>query len=241
MTRVIDLSHGLVAGKERFKLEVKKFSVDEYIKEYNVPEGEWYIMEEIEICTHTGTHVESPYHAMKDGNDVVNIDIKRFIGEAAVVDFSDKKYNEAITKAEIIEKSKHIKPYDIVLIRTGLSKFYGTPEYKRPYIEEDVIEWLIEMNINCLGIDCSGIENRAIDSHQVNHKKLFKNGIPLIEDMNNLTEIKGDRVFFMAMPLPIKGLDASQLRPLAIEPIEVGRKLSEVFLNPEAEWCGFKK
>lgn len=45
MARIIDLSHRLVPGNQRFKLEVIQSSVEEYVPEYKVPEGEWYIME----------------------------------------------------------------------------------------------------------------------------------------------------------------------------------------------------
>lgn len=238
MVHIVDLSHRLFPGAQRFKLEVKEASVEKYVPEYRVPEGEWYIMEDIEVCTHVGTHVESPYHAIKDGGKVSDIDIRRLIGEAAIVDFSDKGYQEPITASEMEEKGRHIVEGDIVLIRTGLSRYYQTPQYKRPYLETDAVEWLIEKRINCLGIDCSGIENRAVDNHEVNHRKLFKHDIPLIEDMNNLHRLKDNRVFFIALPLPIEGLDASLIRPVAVEPLKAVKQLSSIF-SFGAIWEGF--
>lgn len=234
--RIIDLSHCLIPGKQRFKLEIKSYPVEEVIPNYKTPAGEWYIMEDLEMCTHVGTHVEAPYHALKDGPDISRIDPGRLMGAAAVVDFTDKKPNEPICFGEILRRGEHIQAGDIVLIKTGMSRFFGTSEYKRPYLEPEAIDLLVDRGIKCLGVDCSGIENRMSDSHEVNHRKLFSRGIPLIEDLNNLHKLKDHRVFFMAAPLPIVGLDASPLRPFAIEPYEYGRILADMFLNPENTW-----
>ena len=54
---IVDLSHSLATGKQRFRLDVRSFPVDEYIPGYMVAEGEWYIMQEMNLCTHVGTHV----------------------------------------------------------------------------------------------------------------------------------------------------------------------------------------
>lgn len=233
MTRVIDLSHALIPGKQRFKLDIASFPVGEYVPGYKVARGEWYIMQEVNLCTHVGTHVEAPYHAIEKGIKAGEMNLRNLIGPASIIDFVGKGYNQPITKEELLQKGKHIQRGDIVLIKTGLSRHYGTKEYRRPYIETDGVEWLVENKIKCLGIDCSGIENKQINSKQINHRILFKNNIPLIEDMNNLDKLQDKRVFFMAFTLPIIGLDASPIRPIAIEPLEDCTSVNEIFLRSE--------
>lgn len=233
MIRVIDLSHALIPGKQRFKLDISSFPVGEYVPGYKVARGAWYIMQELNLCTHVGTHVEAPYHAIEEGIGAGEISLRSLIGPAAIMDFVGKGNNEPIFREELVKKGKHIQRGDIVLIRTGLSRHYGTEKYKRPYIETDAVEWLVGKKIKCLGIDCSGIENKQINSKQKNHRILFKNNIPLIEDMNNLDELQDERVFFMAFTLPVIGLDASPIRPIAIEPLEACTSLHEIFLSSE--------
>jgi arylformamidase len=234
--RVIDLSHRMTPGRQRFSLEVRSRSVEEYLPEYRVPADEWYIMTEVEACTHVGTHVEAPYHAFKDGAQVADLDPRTLIGPAAVVDFSDKGADQPIGRGEMIERGAHIEAGDILLIRTGLARYYLTPKYRRPYLENGTVDWLIERGIKALGIDCSGFENRSVENHEVNHRKLLGRGILIIEDMNNLDKLKEKHVFFIALPLRIEGLDASWIRPIAVEPVEVGRRLAEVFLGEETVW-----
>jgi arylformamidase len=193
-------------------------------------------MTDVEACTHVGTHVEAPYHAFKDGRQVAELDPRALIGPAAVVDFSDKGAGRPIAREQMIERGAHIEKGDILLIRTGLSRHYLTGKYRRPYLETGAVDWLIDRGIKALGIDCSGFENRAVDSNEVNHRKLLGRGILIIEDMNNLDLLQGPRVFFFALPLPIEGLDACWIRPIAVEPIETGRRLAEIFLGTKTLW-----
>ena len=233
MIRVIDLSHTLIPGKQRFRLDLKSYPVKEYVPGYKVAEGEWYIMQEVNLCTHVGTHVEAPYHAIENGITAGEVKLPNLIGPAAVVEFTDKGVNQPITREELQHRGTHIQHSDIVLIRTDLSTYYGTPRYKRPYLETNAVDWLVEQKIKCLGIDCSGIENKQINSKQVNHRKLFNNDILLIEDMNNLDKLQDKRVFFMAFTLSIHGLDASPLRPIAIEPLEACENIQNIFLGAD--------
>ena len=48
--------------------------------------------------------------------------------------------------------------------------------------------------------------------------------------------LQEDRVFFFALPLRIEGLDACWIRPIAVEPIDVGTRLAEIFLGMETLW-----
>jgi arylformamidase len=234
--RIIDLSHRLVLGKQRFLLEAKSRSVEEYLPQYRVPAGQWYIMTDVQACTHVGTHVEVPYHAFEDGRQVVDMDPRSLIGPAAVVDFSDKGADQPITRKEMAGRGAHIESGDILLIRTGLSRHYLTEKYRRPYLETGTVDWLMDRGIKTLGIDCSGFENRAVDSNEVNHRKLLGRGILIIEDMNNLERLRHKRVFFFALTLPIEGLDACWIRPIAVEPMEAGKRLVDIFLGPETHW-----
>ena len=236
MIRIIDLSHRLIPGKQRFKLDVDAIPVKEYVPGYPVAEGHWYVMEDLHVCTHVGTHVEAPYHAIEQGLQAGRIDYKSLIGPAAILDFTDKHYNDSITKDEIIKRSAHIEPHDIVLIKTGLSEYYGTDKYKRPYMENEAIKYLIQKKIKCMGIDCSGIENKQIECKQENHRELFAHNIPLLEDLNNLNKLQQDRVFFMAFTLPIEGLGASLLRPIALEPLDKCAAMIDIFLGSHTEW-----
>jgi kynurenine formamidase len=58
---------------------------------------------------------------------------------------------------------------------------------------------------------------RGVDHHP-NHRLLTHAGIPVLECLTNLVEIKKQRVFLIALPWPVVGLDACPVRAIAIEP-----------------------
>jgi kynurenine formamidase len=80
------------------------------------------------------------------------------------------------------------------------------------------MRWLVhDRQINCLGTDSSGFEVRGVDHHP-NHRLLTGAGVPVIECLTNLVELRQQRVFLIALPWPVVGLDACPVRAIAIEP-----------------------
>ena len=175
-------------------------------------------MQEITLWDHVGTHIESPYHAVKKGADVSQLPIANLIGDAVILDFEHKGFGEPITEDEMRQAGENlIREGDIVFIKTGLSKYYHTEHsHDRPYLANDAVKWLVERKIHCLGVDCSGIENRTI-KEQPNHRTLFEAGIPLIEHLNNLNALQENRVTVFILPYPIKGVASFPVRVIAIE------------------------
>jgi len=218
--RIVDLSHKLYSGKEEYGLEIKTFFTDELYPQYKRGPSTWYIMQKLIISSHVGTHIEAPYHHLKNGQDASEIPLEKLVGEAVVLDFTEKRPNEAIDVKDLKKYEGKIKPGDIVLIKTGRGKFYRTKRaHERPYLTNEAIKWLIKKKMNCIGIDATGVEIKGAPN-QPNHRILFENGIPLIESMANLTELRKDRVFLVVLPLKIEKLDSSPVRVIAIEDVD---------------------
>lgn len=214
--RIVDLTRVLQPGAEPFKLDVRTFFVDELLPGFHRPKDEWYIMQEWQISSHIGTHVEAPYHHIKTGTDIAGLSIERLMGEAVVLDFRYKEAGEAIERSELQAKADDVRKGDIVIIHTGYAKDYGKPDYDRPYVSLESISWLVERGIACLGIDASGIEKYKAE-HQPGHVMLFERGIPIIEELTNLEKVRERRVLFLALPIPVRTADASPVRAIAIE------------------------
>ncbi len=208
--RVVDLSHVLRPGEEQYTLEVT------HRGDRMTPEGD--IMSAVYMWSHVGTHVEAMLHFLSDGTDAAGLEIERLMGLAIVLDFRDKAVNEPISLEEL-KTAGEIQVGDRVLLMTGRHVQYRTPySHDRPYVSEEAMRWLVEdRRINCLGTDSSGFEVRGV-SHHPNHRILNYAGVPVIECLNNLVELRKQRVYLIALPLPIATLDASPVRAIAIEP-----------------------
>lgn len=210
--RIVDLTHVLHPYKEQYTLEVSRRN------ERHGAEGD--IMCTLYMWSHVGTHVEAPLHFLTEGGDTASLKIEQLMGPAIVLDFRSKQINEAITLADI-QAAGDVQVGDRVLTMTGRHTQYRTPQsHDRPYITEEAMRWLVEdRKINCLGTDSSGFEVRGV-SHHPNHRLLTHAGVPVLECLANLVELRQQRVFLIALPWPVANLDACPVRAIAIEPKE---------------------
>ncbi len=208
--RIVDLTHRLTPGKEQYALDLGR---------HNDRQGEQGdIMSTVYLWSHVGTHVEAPLHYLASGSDTAGIAIEKLMGPAIVLDFRSKKVNEAIT-LEDVKKAGDIQVGDRVMTMTGRHVQYRTPQsHERPYLTEDAVRWLVEdRRINCLGTDSSGYEVRGV-SHHPDHLLITGADIPVLECLANLVELKSDRFFLIALPIPVVGLDACPVRAIGIVP-----------------------
>jgi arylformamidase len=208
--RVVDLTHVLLPGKEQYTLEVSRRG--------ERPGAEGDIMSTVYMWSHVGTHVEAPLHFLSAGADTASLPLERLMGPAIVLDFRQKQVNEPISLAEL-QAAGDVQSGDRVLLMTGRDHQYRTPaSHDRPYLTEEGVRWLVEdRKINCLGTDSSGFEVRGV-THFPNHRLINQAGIPVLECLTNLVELRHQRVFLIALPWPVVGLDACPVRAVAIEP-----------------------
>lgn len=217
-TRIVDLSHELIPGKEEYYIRLKTNHTNELYPQYIVDQGVWYILQDIEMSSHCGTHIEFPYHHNRNGMDAAEFPLSRLIGDCVLLDFRYKAPNEAVTLDELKAIEEKIQEGDMILFNFGCAKYYRTDNsHVRPYIALDAIDWLIrEKKINLIGSDASGIEVKGVPNQPV-HQMLMDNEIPIIEFAAHLDELKRERFTLFALALPVQGLDSCPIRLIALE------------------------
>jgi len=196
--KVIDLSVKLIPGKESRRLEIRPF----------IYEADNTIMHDIDTMSHIGTHVEMPSHYSAEGKDVSKFPPDIFIGEGLVLHL-EVADDQPITP-EILDKASNsdVRRGDIVFLTNS------TSGESNPYLSEEASKWLLDKGIKLLGFDNTiGVEPPG---KMTTHEIILKNDIPMIENLAHLNEVKQLRVFLIALPLFIEGLDASPLRAVAL-------------------------
>lgn len=221
----------MVPGQEEFPLEIKTFNTDEVMArtarraEHRIERRAdvWYILQEVLMGSHVGTHVEFPYHHRKDGLSAADYPLDRLMGETVLLDFSHKQKDEEITRQEIIETGVEIRRGDIVLIRTDMHKLWKTPRgHDRPVLSLEATRYLVEeVGIHCIGTDATGLEVRGRDDQPV-HELLFAHDVAMIESLTNLDQLRSTRFELLMLPLKVEGMDACPVRVVALE-AEEGR------------------
>ena len=207
--RIGDLTHVLLPGEEQYGLEVTQ---------RNTREGATGdIMNDVSMWSHVGTHVEVPRHFYTDGKDTASLALDVFMGPAIRLDFRQKAVDEAITLADI-QAAGDIRAGEHVILWEGRAGQYRTKtSHQRPYITEEAVAWLLnDRKIKLLGTDSSGFEVRGVSNHP-NHTLFFTHDAAVLECLCNLELLTNQHFYLVALPLPVRDLDACPVRAIAID------------------------
>ena len=163
----------------------------------------------LDIYVHTGSHVDAPYHVLKNGKTIEKINLDKFFGKCIVLDFT--KLKNSITKNDF--KKTKIQKADIVLLKTK-NKLEKSFNQNFTYLEKTGAEYLAYRKIKAVGIDSLGIE-RGQPNHET-HKILAGKNIPIFEGLE-LSKVKQGRYLFYGFPLKIRKGDASPVRAILVK------------------------
>jgi arylformamidase len=179
-----------------------------------------YISEVMFLSTHTGTHMDAPFHFNPNGQTIDQVEVSRYICNNAILIKIQKNANEMITSDDITRNSKYeIKEKDTVVFSTGWEKQIKQKDnYIRnnPGLSKDAAEYLVEKKVNAVGIDCPSIDI-GIDSGLIAHKMLLSNEILVIENLCNLYKFTNRKFMLLVTPLKLAGASGSPLRAIGIE------------------------
>jgi arylformamidase len=216
-SRMVELSHVLKPGEEEFTLCLETHNVEDVVDYIERREDIWYILQDIHMSSHVGTHIEMPYHHLKTGADTAQFPVRKLIGQACVLDFSHKRPGDVIERSEIEGNPVRVEPGDIVFIRTDCDRFFRTARaHERPVVSTEAIQHLVDVGVGCVGTDATGVELKGTDD-QPNHHLLFSNNIPIVESATNLGALASARFWVVMLPLAVEGLDSCPIRIMAFE------------------------
>lgn len=126
-----------------------------------------------ELTTHTGTHVDAPYHYgwRKDraGSPatITDIPLDWCLGRGVLLDFSATSgdIDSSAVQCRLRDIGHEISDGDIVLINTGASKYLGQREYFVKYrgIERSAVRWLVEHKVRVIGTDAFSFDRPFCD------------------------------------------------------------------------------
>ena len=177
-----------------------------------------YNLELLFLSTHTGTHMDAPYHFLEKGAKIHEISLKKLVSEAVLIK-SKKKDGEPITKIDIQKfEKKHgkIASFSSVIFYTGWQrnlqkKYYFT---KNPGLSVSAAKYLASKKINLVGIDSPSID-LGKDSKFSVHQIFAKKGILIVENLANLEKIKSSKFHLVVLPLKLKNATGSPVRAIA--------------------------
>ncbi|PLS16775.1 arylformamidase [Bacillus sp. M6-12] len=165
---------------------------------------------QITMSTHTGTHIDAPFHFDNHGKKVIDLDLNLYIGKARVIHLLNVE-SIAVHHFSGID----IKGVIRLIIYTGAWQGRMSFPEKIPFIEPDLAEYLANQGVQLLGLDLPSVD--PLDSKGLPaHHQLFANGIHILEGLV-LEEIQPGDYEIAALPLPLTEADGSPVRAVIRE------------------------
>lgn len=150
------------------------------------------------MCTHTGTHVDAPFHYDGDGAKIGDIRLATFYGRCSVVSFSDYITGEDMER---------ILPYCKRRIL-----FHGEG---RAFLMSSAASVIADSKVLLVGTDAASIAVNYEEDRV--HAILARSGISVLENLS-LTDVSdGSDYTLCAFPIRLDGCEAAPCRAILLE------------------------
>jgi arylformamidase len=179
-----------------------------------------YTIERLNALTHSGTHLDAPYHFLEAGKTVDQIAPGDLTGVGAVLDLRKEVEGNMIPLAAVERHwPKSFQP-EIVLLETGWSHSRSATKkylYDFPGIDPATAEWIARKKVKGVGTDTLGIDPFTNSKFEA-HKVLLGRDIWILEALDHLDTLhEGTRYTIIAAPLKLEGASGAMSRVFAIE------------------------
>lgn len=205
--------------------------------------GLGWAVEEVQAITHTGTHVDAPYHygptsEGKPARTIDNVPLEWCFAPGVVIDVRHKAAGEVITVADLQAAlgriSYRLRPLDVILLHTGADKRLGSTDYfAQPGLGREGVLWLVAQGVKVIGIDAYTLDRpfkdmvadfkRTGDGRHIwpAHFAGIEKEYCQIEKLANLDQIPRPHGFYIScLPVKIQGASAGWCRAVAMVPEE---------------------
>ena len=218
--RIIDISQCFYEGMPSFPAAwYPQFSMSRAMTPDTDPYNTDRHFSHLHLFAHNATHIESGFHFFPDGEQIDEVAIDRFVGRACVADLSHKRELDQITAADLDAAVGAVwTSGDRLLIRTDyLDRCWGREDYwdLPPYLTPSAADWAVEHGASLVGLDC--LTERPGDEESPVHRRLLAAGIPILEYITNLSQVREPVVGLVALPIRVGNVEAAPARAVILE------------------------
>jgi kynurenine formamidase len=246
----IPLENGVVSDPPAYLPKIEyidhQMSVPELAKFFpglrpeDLPDGEAWAIEKIELITHNGTHLDAPYHfasTMNRGERAITIDevpLDWCFRPGVKLDFRgfDDGYvvQAADVEAELARIGHTLSPFEIVVINTRAGLRYGQGDYLKAGcgMGLEATLYLLERGVRLTGTDAwswdapfSHTADRYAETGNAGliwegHKAGREIGYCHLEKLHNLEVLPATGFTVSCFPVKIRAASAGWTRAVAI-------------------------
>jgi kynurenine formamidase len=208
--------------------------------EKDLPEGLGWATEMLTVSTHSGTHMDAPWHyhpTQDEGAPAMTVDqmpLEWAVADGVVLDLRRFSDGYRVTPQDVDEELERIgykvKPGDAVLIMTGADQYWGKPEYlvKGCGMGRESTLHILNMGVHVVGTDAWSwdrpLPHIAKEFEETGdpaiiweaHFAGIEKGYFQIEKLTNLDKVPPHGFTFFCFPIKIKEASAGWIRAVAL-------------------------
>jgi len=162
----------------------------------------------LSLGSHTGTHVDAPYHFLDGESTVEAMSPEALIGPAHVLEHTGAKHVTAadLETASIPTGAKRL------LLKTPNSRFWDDDDFHTNFVglTGGAARWLVDRGFVLVGIDYLSIEEFRAPTHEV-HSILLKAGVVIVEGLD-LRNVPAGAYTMVCAPLKVVGAEGAPAR-----------------------------
>jgi arylformamidase len=166
----------------------------------------------IEMGSHTGTHIDAPWHMVEGGRRLNEIPIETLVGPACVFEMPNAP---SISRASL--EKLDFEGVERVLFKTKSSRHWNDGSFYEQfvYLDPEAAEFLVEHGVKLVGIDYLSIDQFKSEKHP-SHFVLLRRNVVIIEGLN-LSRVKPGKYHVTALPLNLQDVDGAPTRVILSE------------------------
>ena len=210
------------------------------LKKEDLPDGEGWAVEKVELITHNGTHLDAPWHfhsTMNKGERAIAIDevpLEWCFQPGVKLDFRHLGDGHVVTAAEVEAELARIghtlAPLEIVVVNTRAGSRYGHPDYVSAGcgMGYEATMYLLERGVRLTGTDAWSWDAPFVHTAEKykatgdasliweGHKAGRDIGYCHLEKLHNLESLPPSGFHIACFPVKIRGASAGWTRAVAI-------------------------
>jgi len=167
----------------------------------------------IDIGVHTGTHVDAPYHFIRNGKTVDNLNLNLLTGRAYVLYLPGVD----IITASVLERSQIPPRTRRVLFKTRNSAYWKNKDnqFQTDFValSADGADYLIRRGVKLVGVDYLSVA--PFEQSRPTHEILLSAGVVILEGLD-LSGVTQGRYTLYCLPLKLAGSDGAPARAILI-------------------------
>ncbi|SHO49189.1 cyclase family protein [Anaerocolumna xylanovorans] len=166
-----------------------------YVRNVSMDKGDVCNVTVVTMCAHNGTHMDAPFHFVKDGKAIEELNLYHCIGNCTLKEF-DKQPTAEELRQVLNESQKKVILKGPVVITMELARC------------------ILAYNLELIGVESQSVA--PIEAPMEVHVELLKNEVVLLEGLK-LDQVEEGEYFLIAAPVKLGGSDGAPVRAILLD------------------------